>query len=108
MEFNKEENRFGEVREAIGSIQSEGIYPSVVGLERSILYILLKLIMPVLFAAILVFVDTVWIAVCSLLLLFLAYFVMQLFFVQANISRKELLNCGLFIFVGYISVFLFL
>jgi len=29
-------------------------------------------------------------------------------FVKANISRKELLSCGLFIFVGYISVFLFL
>jgi hypothetical protein len=78
------------------------------GLERSVLYVLLKLIMPVLFAAILVFVDTVLIAVCSLLLLLLAYFVVQLFFVQANTSRKELLNFSLFIFVGYISVFLFL
>ena len=78
------------------------------GLERSVLYVLLKLIMPVLFAAILVFVDTVWIAVCSLLVLLLGYFVLQIYFVRANISTRELLNCGLFILVGYISVFLFL
>ena len=78
------------------------------GLERSVLYVLLKLIMPVLFAAILVFVDTVWIAVCSLLILLLGYFVLQIYFVRANTSMRELLNCGLFIFVGYISVFLFI
>ena len=78
------------------------------GLERSVLYVLLKLIMPVLFAAILVFVDTVWIAVCSLLTLLPGYFVLQIYFVRANISMRELLNCGLFIFVGYISVFLFI
>jgi hypothetical protein len=62
---DREEGRFGELRQTIGSKQSEDIYPSVVGLERSVLYILLKLIMPVLLAAILVFVDTVWIAVWS-------------------------------------------
>jgi len=62
---DREEARFGELRQTIGSTQNEDIYPSVVGFERSVLYVLLKLIMPVLFAAILVFVDTVWIAVCS-------------------------------------------
>ena len=104
----KEEDRFSELRKTIGSVQSEGLYPSVTGFERSILYFLLKLIMPVLFAAILVFVDTIWIAVCSYILLSLGYFVLQLFFVKANISTKELINCGFFIFVPYISVFLFI
>ena len=77
------------------------------GLERSVLYVLLKLIIPVLFAAILVFVDTVWIAISSLPLLFLTYFVLQVCFLKADISMRELLNGGLFMFVGYISVFLF-
>jgi len=62
---DREEGRFGELRQTIGSIQSEDIYPSVVGFERSVLYILLKVIMPVSFAAILVFVDTVWVAFWS-------------------------------------------
>jgi len=75
-EFNKEEDRFGEVRETIGSIQSEGIYPSIVGFKRSLLSILLKVIIPVPFAAILVFVDTNWIIFVSVLVLFLAYFVL--------------------------------
>jgi len=79
-----------------------------VGFERSVLHILLKLIIPVLFAAILVFIDTVWIAACSLLMLFLGYFVLQFYFVKANICKKELLNFGFFLFVGYISVFLFI
>jgi len=104
----KEEDRFSELRKTIGSVQSEGLYPSVTGFERSILYFLLKLIMPVLFAAILVFVDTVWIAVCSLLILLGGYFVLQFWFVKANISRREKLNVGLYILVGYISVFLFI
>jgi len=77
------------------------------GFERSVLYVLLKLILPVVFAAILVFVDTVWIAVTSLPLLFLTYFVLQVCFIKADISKRELLNGGLFMFVGYISVFLF-
>jgi len=107
-EFNTEENRFEQLAQTIGNIQSENIYPSIVGFERSVLYILLKLIMPVIFAAILVFVDTVWIAVWSVLMLFLGYFVLQLYFVKANISGREFLNYGLFMFVGYFSVFLFL
>jgi len=41
-------------------------------------------------------------------LLFLGYFVLRLVVVKANIYRKELLNGGLVLFVGYISVFLFL
>ena len=106
--FNYEENRFGDVQRTIGRVQSEGLYPSIVGFERSLLHVLLKVILPVTFAAILVFIDTVWIAVCSLLLLLVCYFVLQQFFVKANISRRELLNCGLFILVGYVSVFLFI
>ena len=105
-EFNKEEDRFGEVRETIGSIQSEGIYPSIVGFKRSLLSTLLKVIIPVPFAAILVFVDTNWIIIVSVLVLFLAYFVLQFYFLQANTSTKELLNTGVFILAGYISIFL--
>jgi hypothetical protein len=105
-EFNKEEDRFGEVRDTIGSIQSEGIYPSIVGFKRSLLSILLKVIIPVPFAAILVFVDTNWITFVSVLVLFLAYFVLQFYFLQANTSTKELLNTGVFILAGYISIFL--
>jgi hypothetical protein len=73
-EFNKEEDRFGEVRETIGSIQSEGIYPSIVGFKRTLLYTLLKIIITLPFAAILVFVDTNWITTVSVLVLFLTYF----------------------------------
>jgi hypothetical protein len=79
-----------------------------VGFERAVLYILLKLIKPILFAAILVFVDTVWIAVSSLLILFLGYFALQFYFVKVNMSRRELLNFGSYMLVGYISVFLFI
>ena len=105
---DNEENRFGEIRETIGNIQSEHVYPSIVGFERAVLYILLKLIKPILFAAILVFVDTVWIAVSSLLILFLGYFALQFYFVKVNMSRRELLNFGSYMLVGYISVFLFI
>ena len=73
---DKEEGRFGELRHTIGSIQSEGIYPSIVGFKRSLLSTLLKVIIPVPFAAILVFVDTNWIIFVSVLVLFLAYFVL--------------------------------
>ena len=107
-EFNKEENRFGELKQTIGTIQSEGIYPSIVGFKRPLLHILLKVIMPVPFAAILVFVDTVWIAVPSIICLLFGYFVLQLYFVQTNNSVKELLNFGLFMTICYISVLLFM
>jgi len=58
-EFLKEENRFEEIKQTIGSMQSEGIYPSIVGFRRPLAYILIKLTFPVLFAVILVFVNTV-------------------------------------------------
>jgi len=74
-EFNREEDRFGEVKETIGGIQSEGIYPSIVGFKRPMLLTLLKLIIPLPFAAILVFVDFNWINMISVLILFLVYFV---------------------------------
>ena len=106
--FNQGENRFEEVKQTIGTIQSEGIYPSIVGFKRPILYILLKVIMPVPFAAILVFVDTVWIAVPSIICLLFGYFVLQLYFVQTNNSVKELVNFGLFMTICYISVLLFM
>jgi hypothetical protein len=57
-EFTTEEDRAGELRKTVGRIQSEGIYPSVDGFKRPLLSILLKIIIPVAFAAILVFVDT--------------------------------------------------
>jgi hypothetical protein len=41
------------------------------------------------------------------LVLFLAYFVTQFYFLQANTSTKELLNAGVFILAGYLSIFLF-
>ena len=108
MEFNKEEDRFGEVRETIGSIQSEGIYPSIVGFKRPLLSTLLKLIIPLLFAAILVWVDINWLTLVSVLVLFSVYFVSHFYFLQVNTSTKELLNAGVFILAGYISVFLFI
>ena len=74
-EFNRGENRFGELRETIGRVKSEGIYPSIKGFKRSLLSTLLKIIIPLPFAAILVFVDTNWITMVSVLILFLAYFV---------------------------------
>jgi hypothetical protein len=101
-EFNKEEDRFGEVVETIGRTQSEGLFPSIVGFKRSMLSILLKVIIPLLFAAILVWVDTNWITMASVFVLFLAYFVLQFYFIRANTSTKELLNTGLFILAGYI------
>jgi len=106
-EFNTEEDRFGELRETIGCVQSEGIYVSIVGFKRSLLSTMLKLIIPLLFAAILVFVDTNWLTLVSVLVLFSAYFVTQFYFLQANTSTKELLNAGVFILAGYISIFLF-
>jgi hypothetical protein len=75
-EFNNEEDRFGELRETIGTIQSEGIYPSIVGFKRSLFSILLKIILPIPFAVILVFVDINWVTIVSVLVLFLAYFVL--------------------------------
>jgi hypothetical protein len=107
-EFNKEEDRFGEVRETIGSIQSEGIYPSIVGFKRPLLSTLLKLIIPILFAAILVWVDINWMTMVSVFVLFLAYFVLNNYVLQANTSTKEWLNTGSLILAGYISIFLFI
>ena len=108
MEFNKEEDRFREVRETIGIIQSEGIYPSIVGFIRPLLFTLLKVIIPLLFAAILVWLDINWMTMVSVFVLFLAYFVLHFYFLQATTSTKELLNTGLFILAGYISIFLFI
>jgi hypothetical protein len=107
-EFDREEDRFTELRKTIGSIQSSGIYPSIIGFSRSLSHTLLKLTMPLLFASILVLIDTIWIAVWSLILLFLGYFGVQFFILRACISGKEILNGALFIFVGYVSIFLFL
>jgi hypothetical protein len=67
---NKEENRSKELQQTIGITQSQDIYPSIVGFKRSVLHILLKLVMPVSFAAILVFVDTVWVAFVLVIVLF--------------------------------------
>ena len=105
-EFNKEEDRFEQVRETIGSIQGEGIYPSIVGFKRPLLSTPLKLILPVIFAAILVWVGTNWLTLVLVLVLFLAYFVSQFYFLQINTSTKELLNTWIFILAGYISIFL--
>ena len=59
------------------------------------------------FAATLVFVDTVWVAMSSLIVLFTGYFVLQFYIVKANTSLREFSNIGLFMVVGYISVLLF-
>jgi hypothetical protein len=96
------------VRETIGIIQSEGIYPSIVGFIRPLLFTLLKVIIPLLFAAILVWLDIKWMTLVSVFVLFLAYFVLHFYFLKANTSTKELLNTGLFILAGYISIFLFI
>ena len=74
-EFNNNENRFGEVKEIIG-VQSEDIYPSIVGFKRPLFSTFLKVIFPVPFAAILVFVDNNELAIVSVLVLFLSYFVL--------------------------------
>jgi hypothetical protein len=47
-----------------------------VGFKRPLLSTLLKIIIPLPFAAILVFVDINWINMVSVLVLFLAYFVL--------------------------------
>ena len=86
-------------------MQSEGIYPSIVGFKRPLLHILLKVIMPVPFAVILVFVDTLWIAVASLIVLFVGYFTVQLYFVKAETFTFKF---GLFMMMGYISVLFFM
>ena len=101
-EFNYGEDRFGEVKQTVGGIQSEGIYPSIVGFKRPLIYMLLKVIMPVLFATILVFVDTIWIAVASLIVLFVGYFIAQLYFVKA----KNCWNFILYMVASYVSVLL--
>ena len=103
-EFNYGESRFTEIKQTVGSIQSEGIYPSIVGFKRPLIYMLIKVILPVPFAAILVFVDTLWIAVASLIVLFLGYFTVQLYFVKAKTSW----NFVLFMITSYVSVLLFI
>jgi len=75
-EFNKAEDHFGEIRNTIGSIQGEGIYPSIVGFIRPVLSTLLKIIIPILFAAILVWSDINWMTMVSVLVLLLGYFVL--------------------------------
>ena len=68
--FNREEGRFSELHRTLGVFQSENLYPSIVGFDRSLFYILVKMILPVPFAAILVFVDCTWIGATSVLVLF--------------------------------------
>ena len=106
IEFNYEENRFSELKNIIGSIQSEGIYPSVVGFRRPLFHILLKLLLPMLFSAILVFEDNVWMSVPSLVVIIFAYFSLQLALVKAGNFKTEMMNFVLFIIVGYISAIL--
>jgi hypothetical protein len=107
-EFNKEENRFGEVRETIGSVQGEGIYPSIVGFKRPLLSALLKIIIPLPFAAILVWVETNWLTLVLLLVLILAYFLVKFYWLRAITPTREWLNASVFILAGYISIFLFI
>ena len=60
-----------------------------------------------LFAAILVFVDTPWLATLLVPILFLIYFSLQLGVIKARASSNEWLTCALFSMVGYISILLF-
>ena len=102
-EFYSSEYRFKEVTQTIGTIQTEGMK---IGFKRPLFHVLIKVIMPMPFAVILTFVDTIWIAVLALIGLFLGYFILQLYFVKANTNGRELMNCGMFLIVGYISVLL--
>jgi len=71
------EDRFEEMKRFVGQIQSEGLYPSYVGFDRCMYYLLGKQMLPVVFAMILVFLDTDWVVILAVLTLFIAYFVLQ-------------------------------
>ena len=100
--FNEGEDRFNEVRQFLGKILSEGIYVSFVGFDRTILYFLLKLILPVAFAAILAYIDTVWIVVI-VPGLFFVYFCAQLFYIRAKTSSSDWVTFFIFIMISYTS-----
>jgi hypothetical protein len=76
--FNEEEDRFEELKRYFGQIKSQGLYTSVDGFDRSLLHMLLKLIMPVVLALLLVFIDTAWILIILVPGLFHVYFNLQL------------------------------
>jgi len=59
-----------------------------------------------LFSAILVFEDNVWMSVPSLVVIIFAYFSLQLALVKAGNFKTEMMNFVLFIIVGYISAIL--
>ena len=105
--FNTEEDRFDELKQFIGQIQSEGLYSSFSGFDRSILHVLLKMILPVAFASILVYLDTVWLVII-VPVLFLVYFCVQLLWIRAKNSSKDWFIFAIFMMTGYLSGLLFI
>ena len=80
---------------------------SIVGFDRSILFVSIKLMMPVGFAAILVYLDTPW-TVIMVPGLFLVYFCVQLLWIQAKTSLNDWLIFVIFMLVSYTSLLLFI
>jgi len=74
-EFNQAENRFEELPRTFGRHE---LYPSIVGFDRSVYYMLFKVAKPLPFAIILVFVDSNWIAILCVPCLFVGYFCLQM------------------------------
>jgi len=62
--------------------------------------------LPVVFAAILVYLDTAWIAII-VPILFFVYFCVQLFYVRAKTSSSDYFVFAIFMMVGYNKVLLF-
>ena len=89
-------------------MQSEGLYTSYVGFDRSLLYFLLKWAMQVIFAAILVFLDIDLAVFLLVSLLFLIYFGLQLGKIRAKTSSSEWLTFLIFSLLLYTTTLLYI
>ena len=78
---------------------------SVVGFERSVIHLVLKIMLPIPFAAILVFSDTTTVTITSVLSLLFFYHLLQLYYVRASSKKIPSL---IYLMVAYIVVILYI
>ena len=78
---------------------------SVVGFERSVIHLVLKITLQIPFAAILVFSDTTTVTITLILSLLFFYHLIQLYYIRA--SSKNL-PTGIYIMVAYIVIILYI
>ena len=67
----------------ISTTQCSQLYPSAVGFNRSIIFLVLKWILPLGLSVLFVYIDTNWLAVLILMGLLHFYYLFQLFTVRA-------------------------